>query len=53
MGVEWLSIRGNTTRESHAELDGVVVPHGGRFNLGGVMIKYPGDIALPAKDRCN
>jgi len=49
----WLSVLGNTTRDSHANLDGVPADENGEWELGGVKIPWPGHISLPASERCN
>lgn len=49
----WLSVLGNTTRDAHANLDGVLADKNGMWNLNGVTIPWPGHIKLPASDRCN
>lgn len=51
MGKEWLSVKGNTTRPTHAEASGQVVPAKGLFNLGGHMTPYPAHASLPAHER--
>lgn len=49
----WLSVLGTTTRDTHADLDGVPEdPTDGMWLLGGVRIPWPSHIRLPAKDRC-
>lgn len=50
---EWLSVLGNTTRDAHAGLDGVVADENGMFNLNGVLIPWPSHIDLPVDDRAN
>lgn len=49
----WLSVLGPTTRKEHADLDGVPANEDGLWNLGGVLCRWPGDIKLPARNRCN
>jgi hypothetical protein len=51
--VEWLSVLGSTTRESHAALDGKTVRQGENFNLSGYMIPWPAHRSLPAGERIN
>ncbi|MEW4564679.1 phage minor head protein [Bremerella sp. JC770] len=53
MTKEWLSVQGNTTRESHAEADGQEVPVAGEFIVGGHSCRFPGDWQLPAAERVN
>lgn len=48
----WLSVLGNTTRDTHAHLDGVPASEDGTWALGGVRCRWPGDIRLPAGERC-
>jgi hypothetical protein len=49
----WLSVLGNTTRDSHAALDGVPADEEGMWNLDGVRIPWPSHFSLPAKNRVN
>ena len=49
----WLSILSGTTRDAHADLDGVPEDEDGMWNLNGVRIPWPGHTSLPARDRCN
>ena len=49
----WLSALGNTTRATHAELDGVPENKNGMWDLSGYEIPWPGHIDLPANERCN
>lgn len=49
----WLSVLGNTTRDAHANLDGVPEDENGLFNLNGVMVPWPSHTSLPASDRAN
>ena len=53
MRATWLSVLGPTTREAHAELDGVPADDDGLWDLNGVMVPYPAHYSLPAEDRCN
>jgi len=48
-----LSALGNTTRATHAELDGVPENKNGMWDLSGYEIPWPGHIDLPANERCN
>ncbi len=50
---EWLSVLGNTTRDSHAALDGVPADENGLWNLDGVRVPWPSHWSLPAKNRVN
>lgn len=49
----WLSILGPTTRDAHADLDGVPENEDGLWILNGVECRWPSDVSLPASDRCN
>jgi len=49
----WLSVLGNTTRDNHANLDGVPADKNGMWELAGYKIPWPGHISLPASERCN
>ncbi len=49
----WLSVLGFTTRDAHADLDGVPEDSDGMWNLNGVMIPWPSHSSLPPEDRCN
>lgn len=54
VGKEWLSVLGQTTRDTHANADGqVVVGAKGMFILAGIPIPYPGHMSLPAGERIN
>lgn len=48
---EWLSIIDNTTRQSHIDANGQIVGPAESFTIGGSSARYPGDAALPAKER--
>jgi len=48
----WLSVLGNTTRSTHADLDGVPEDENGMWNLGGIDIPWPGHFSLPPEERC-
>jgi len=49
----WLSVLADTTRDAHADLDGVPEDGEGLWNLNGVMVRWPADVNLPAEDRVN
>ena len=49
---EWRSVLGNTTRDDHADLDGVFADANGLWDLGGVKIPWPGHHSLPPEQRC-
>jgi hypothetical protein len=48
----WLSVLGNTTRDTHAALDGVPADSDGLWDLAGYMIPYPGHHSLPPEEKC-
>src|SRR5690625_1226606 len=47
---EWVAAWDDRTRETHIEADGQRVPLGGRFNVGGYELEYPGDASGPASE---
>jgi hypothetical protein len=49
----WLSVLGPTTREAHADLDGVPADEDGLWDLNGVMVPWPGHFSLDPSQRCN
>lgn len=49
----WLSVLGTTTRDTHADLDGVPCDKDGMWELGGVRVPHPGHPDLPPEERCN
>ena len=49
----WLSVLGTTTRDAHADLDGVPEDAEGGWVLNGVWIPWPGHSDLEPGDRCN
>ena len=49
----WLSILSNTTRDTHANLDGVPANEDGMWWLGGMWVPWPGYFGLPPGERCN
>jgi hypothetical protein len=49
----WLSVLADTTRDAHANLDGVPANAEGLWNLNGVMVPWPGHFTLPPGDRVN
>ena len=53
IGKEWVSVLGNTTRDSHADIDGDQVKADGLFTLGGVDVPWPAHVALPPEERIN
>jgi hypothetical protein len=53
MKKEWLSVLGETTRDSHARLDGVPEGPDGMWELAGIRIPWPAHFELPAGERCN
>ncbi len=50
---EWLSMEDGKSRPAHAALDGVRVPYGQLFNVGGEQAPYPGYYGLSAAQRVN
>jgi hypothetical protein len=53
MKQSWISVLGNTTRPSHADLDGVPEDKNGMWTLGGIVIPWPAHTSLPPHNRCN
>lgn len=51
--VEWLSLRDERVRDSHAAANGQKVKVGEKFKVGGSECEYPGDPSLPARERIN
>ena len=49
----WNSVRGTTTRPDHWAIHGVPADKDGTWLLGGVRCRWPGDVVLPANQRCN
>jgi len=49
----WMSVLGTTTRDSHANLDGVPADSDGMWELAGVRVPWPGHMDLPPSERCN
>lgn len=49
----WLSILGNTTRDTHANLHGVFADKDGLWDLGGVRVPWPSHFALPVEERAS
>lgn len=49
----WLSVLGLTTRDAHADLDGVPEDSEGLWVLGGIKCRWPSDVSLPPENRCN
>ena len=41
--MEWISVRDDRTRDSHAEIDGTIVATGDTFNVGDSELQFPGD----------
>jgi len=53
MKQSWMSVLGDTTRDTHADLDGVPEDEEGLWNLAGYMVPWPSHYSLPAQERCN
>jgi len=53
MKPSWLSVLGNTTRDTHAILDGTPADGEGLFNVGGYRVPWPAHYSLPPGERCN
>jgi len=49
----WLSVLGNTTRDQHADLDGVPADKDGMWEMVGMKVRWPGDVNLPPEMRIN
>jgi DNA topoisomerase-1 len=49
----WMSVLGTTTRETHADADGVPADQRGMWSIGGYDCRWPGDVMLPAHERIN
>lgn len=50
---EWLSSRDDKTRETHINVDGQVVDIGGKFEVGGSTLSFPGDPEGPPDEIIN
>lgn len=53
MGVEytqWIAANDDRTRDSHAEVDGEIIPMGGKYSNG---LGYPGDMSGPIEEWIN
>ena len=50
---EWLAAEDHRTRESHAEADGQEVGLNESFEVGGVLLEFPGDPKGPAREIIN
>lgn len=49
----WITIIDRRTRDSHLEMNGVVVPQDGKFTVSGVECDGPHDSVLPAEEVVN
>lgn len=52
-GKQWVTAGDSNVRDSHAALDGMVVPADGVFYVGGYPARYPGDGSLPLHESAN
>lgn len=53
VGKSWLSVLGNTTRDTHADADGQLADEEGMFTVGGYRVPYPSHYSLPPEEKCN
>jgi hypothetical protein len=53
LDIVWISVLGNTTRETHAALHDVPADENGMFNLAGNEVPWPGHWSLPPEERIN
>lgn len=51
-GREWATSGDDNVRESHAAMDGVVIPVDGSYAVGGATLRFPGDPDGPASEIC-
>lgn len=51
-GKDWASTYDSRTRETHISADGQERAVDEDFDVGGYAASYPGDVRLPAKERC-
>ncbi len=49
----WIAAKDSRTRLHHREVDGSLVPKGGKFLVGGQLMEHPGDKAGGAAEVCN
>lgn len=49
----WMSVLKDTTRATHADLDGVPANAENRWVLAGYTVRWPGDVVLPPEERIN
>ena len=52
-GKEWLATFDEATRDTHAMADGQVVDLNAPFNVGGMLMQYPGDPGAPVEEIVN
>jgi hypothetical protein len=50
---EWVSQRDKAVRRTHSDADGQRVPLGASFNVGGFLLRYPGDHLGPYGETVN
>ena len=53
VGLEWVAVGDDKTRDSHAAMNGTTVVRGEMFDLDGTPCTGPGDPDLPAEEICN
>lgn len=53
MKPSWLSVLGDTTRDTHAMLDGVPADENGLWNLAETLVPWPAHSSLPPGERVN
>lgn len=52
-GSQWVAVDDERTREAHADADGQIVPLGQGFEVGGELLRFPGDPAGSAENVIN
>lgn len=51
--LEWIATQDERTRDAHSEIDGSVINIGERFNVGGELMRHPGDPSASAGNIVN